>query len=90
MHGTCAIVVPDNWVRFGPLAAHRVSAAVNSKHVVTMAGFASEVGQDIRSRHRLGFDEGRESAFEAGRVAGAGAGSQGGRGEEGPRASHLL
>lgn len=43
---------------------------MNSKHVVTIAGFAKEVGQDIRSRHRFGFDEGRESAYEAGRVAG--------------------
>ena len=43
---------------------------MNSKHVVTIAGFAEEVGQDIRSRHRSGFDEGRASAYEAGRVAG--------------------
>lgn len=43
---------------------------MNSKDVVTIAGFAEEVGHDIISRHRAGFDEGRESAYEAGRVAG--------------------
>ena len=43
---------------------------MNSKHVVTIAGFAKEVGQDNSSRHRVGFAEGRESAYEAGRVAG--------------------
>lgn len=43
---------------------------MNSKDVVTIAGFAKEVGQDIHSRHRVGFDEGRASAYEAGRVAG--------------------
>ncbi len=43
---------------------------MNSKDVVTIAGFAKEVGHDISSRHRVGFDEGRESAYEAGRVAG--------------------
>ena len=43
---------------------------MNAKDAMTIAGFAKEVGPDILSRHRVGFDEGRESAYDAGRVAG--------------------
>ncbi len=43
---------------------------MSSKDVVTIKGFAKEVGRDIFSRYREGFDEGRESAHAVGLVTG--------------------
>jgi len=43
---------------------------VRAKDVVTIEGFAKEVGEDVSDRYCKGFREARESAYAVGRVVG--------------------